>query len=83
MVSVRNNYSTPQQLHFSLPQGLCSGACILTCYSALIDKVIPEGIIRNRFADDHLLRKSFPASDTQKEKYTKEKLETTFMTIKS
>ena len=30
-----------------------------------------------------MLRKSFPASDTQKEKCTKEKLETTFATIKS
>ena len=33
--------------------------------------------------DDHLLRKSFPASDTQKEMCTKEKLENKFATIKS
>ena len=82
-VSIRNNYSTPQQLYFSVPQGSCSGANIFTCYRVLIDKVVPEDIIINGFADDHSLRKSFPASDTQKEKCNKEKLEATFGTIKS
>ena len=53
------------------------------CYSALMDKVIPEDIIINGFTNDHSLRKSFPASDRQKEKCTKEKLKATFATIKS
>ena len=48
-----------------------------------MDKVIPEDIIKNAFTDDHSLRKPFPTSDTQKEKWTKEKLENTFATIKS
>ena len=78
-----NNDSRPQQLHFSVPQGLCSRANIFTCYSTLLDKIIPEDIIINRFADDHSLRKSFPGSDTKKEKCTKEKLKATFVTIKS
>ena len=70
-VSIRNNYTRPQQLHFSMPEGLCSEANIFTCYSTLKDKVVPEDIIINGCANDHPLRKSFPASDTQKEKCTK------------
>ena len=64
-------------------QESCSRGNIFTCYSTLIDKVIPEDIIINEFVDDHLLRKSFPASDTQKEMCTKEKPENKFATIKS
>ena len=71
--SIGNNYSKPQQLHFSLPQGSCT----------LIDKVVPEDIMINGFADDHLLRKSFNAYDTKEGKHTKEKLESTIATIKS
>ena len=82
-VSIRNKYSRLQQLHFSVPKGLCSAANLFTCYSALIDKVVPEDIIIEGFPDDLSLRKSFPALDTQKEKHTKEKLEATFATIKS
>ena len=73
----------PEQLHFSVPQGSCSGANIFTCYSALTDKVVLEDIIINEFANDHSLRKSFPASDRQKEKCTKEKLKATFAKTKS
>ena len=82
-VGIGNKHSTAQQLLFSLPQGSCSGVNIFTCYNTLIDKVVPENIIINGFADDHSLRKSFPASDTQNEKCTKEKLENAFATIKS
>ena len=77
-VSIRNNYSKPQQLHFSVPQGSCSGVNIFACYSILIYKVVPEDIIINGFADDHLLRKSFLAYDTKEEKCTTEKIEATF-----
>ena len=78
---VRNNYSTPKHLHFSVPQGSCSGANIFTCYSALMDNVVLEDIIINGFANDHSLMKSFPASDRQKEKCTKEMLKATFAII--
>ena len=82
-VSILNKYTTTPQLLFSVPQGLCSRVNIFTCYSTLIDKVIPEHKIINGFTDDHLLRKSFSASDTQKEKCTEEQLENTFATKKS
>ena len=82
-VSIRNNYSKPQQLYFSVPQGSCSWANIFTCYSTLIDKVVPGDIMTNGFTDDHSLRKWFNASDTKEEKYIKEKPEATIATIKS
>ena len=66
-----------------MSQGLCSGANIFTCYSTLINEVIPEDKVINGFADDYSLRISFPASDTQKEKCTQENLKATFATIKS
>ena len=61
---------------------MCSGPNIFTCYSALIDKVIPEDIILNGFADNHSLRKSFPACDVKKQKSTQRKLEHTLPAIK-
>ena len=82
-VSIRNNYSKPQQLYFSVPQGSCSGANIFTCHSAPIDKAVPEDIMINGFANDHLLRKSFNVYDIKEEKHTKEKLNATIATIKS
>ena len=66
-----------------MPQESYSRGNIFTCYSTLIDKVVPQDILINGFTDDHSLRKLFPASDTQNEKCTNEKLEATFATIKS
>ena len=43
---------------------------------------MPEDIIVNVFADDHSLRKSFPASDLKKQKSTQRKLEHTLAVIK-
>ena len=42
-----------------------------------------EDIIVNGFADNHSLRKSFPASDLKKQKGTQRKLEHTLAAIKS
>ena len=82
-VCLGNKYSSIQQLPFGVPQGWCSGANIFTCYSPLIDKIVLEDIIVNRFADDHSLRKSFPPSDLKKQKSTQRKLEHTLAVIKS
>ena len=42
-----------------------------------------EDIIVNGFADEHSLRKSFPASDLEKQNSTQRKLEHTLTVIKS
>ena len=73
----------PQQLPFGVLQGSYSGANIFTCYSALIDKIVPADITINGFADDHSLRKSFPASDMGKQNSMQRNLEHTLAGIKS
>ena len=52
-VCISDEYSESQQLSFSMPQGSSCGAKIFTCYCALINKVVPESVIINSFADDH------------------------------
>ena len=49
----------PQQLHFSVPQGSCSGANLFTCYCLVTEQAVLKDITLNGFADDHSLKKSF------------------------
>ena len=58
-VKIGKDYSQPQQLHFSVPQGLCSGANVFTCYCSSIDQIVPKDITLNGFADDYSLSKSW------------------------
>ena len=81
-VKIGNDYSQPQQLHFSVPQGTCSGSNIFTCYCSLIEQVVLKDITLNGFADDHLLRKSFPAGNRTLEQQAKLRMEHTFSNIK-
>ena len=81
-VKIGKDYSQPQQLHFSVPQGSCSGANVFTCYCSSIDQIVPKDITLNGFADDHSLRKSFLAGDRIQEQQAKLKLENTFSNIK-
>ena len=82
-VCIGNEYTTPQKLPFGVPQGSCSGANIFMCYSAPIDKTVAADIPINGFADDHSLRKSFPAYDLGKQDSTQRKLKNTLAVIKS
>ena len=66
-VKIGKDYSQPQQLHFSVPQRSCSGANVFTCYCSSIDQIVPKDITLNGFADDHSLRKSFPAGNRMQE----------------
>ena len=81
-VKIRKDYPRPQQLHYSVPQGLCSGANVFTCYCSLIDQIVPKDITLNGFADDHSLRKSFPTDDRTQEQPAKHRMELTFSNIK-
>ena len=58
-VQIGKDYSQCQLLHFSMSQGLCSGANVFTCYCSLIYQVVPNDITLSGFADDHSLRKRF------------------------
>ena len=53
-VRIGKDYSHHQQLHFSVPQGSCSGANLFTCYCSLIDQVVPKDIIFSGFSDDNV-----------------------------
>ena len=64
-----------QKLSFGVPQGLCSGVNIFTCYCSLINKQVPESISINGFADDHSLQKTFKAGNKQQETTTKQLLD--------
>ena len=81
-VKIGKDYSQPQQLHFSVPQGSCSGANVFTCYCSFIDQIVPKDITLNGFADDHSLRKSFPAGNRTWEQQAKHRMELTFSNIK-
>ena len=65
-----------------MPQGLCSGANVFTCYCSSINQVVPKDITLNGFSDDHSLRKSFQASDRIQERQTKLKMEQIFNNIR-
>ena len=61
MVNINGKYSRLIDLEFSVLQGSCSGANLFTCYCSLITDSIPSSMTLSRFADDHSIRKSFPA----------------------
>ena len=82
-VKIGKDYSQPQQLHFSLPQGSCSGVNVFTCYCSLIDQIVSKDITLNGPADDHSLRKSFSASNRTQEQQAKHRMELTSATSKS
>ena len=82
-VCIGDEYSDSQKLSFGVPQGLCSGGNIFTCYCSLIDKEVPESISINGFADDHSLRATFKARNKQQEASTKQLLEDTFNKTKA
>ena len=52
-VCIDDEYSKSQKLSFSVPQGAYSGASIFTCYHDLMNKVVPDSVSINGFADDH------------------------------
>ena len=72
----------PQQLPFGVPQGSSSGANIFMCYSALLDKIVSADTTISGFADDHSLRKSFPASILRKQISMQREIEHTLAVIK-
>ena len=81
-VKIGKDYSQPQQLHFSVPQGLCSSANVFTCYCSLIDQIVPKDITLNGFANDHSLRKSFPAGNRTQEQQAKNRMKLTLSNIR-
>ena len=81
-VCIGDEYSESQQLSFSVPQGSSSWANILISYCALINKLVPDLVSINSFADDHSLWKTFKARNIWQETTIKQLLKDTFNSIK-
>ena len=78
---MNGNYSKLIDLIFSVPQGSCSQANLFTCYCSLVKDSIPSPMMLSGFADDHSLRKSFPAKCHTSEEYTINTMENTLTTM--
>ena len=80
-VCVKNCYSKPRSLQFSVPQGSASGANIFTAYCSSIQQVIPKDISLQGFADDHFIYKLMtPGKDDH---LVIQQLERTMITVKA
>ena len=78
-VCIERKYSKPKPLDFSVPQGTCSSANILTCF--LIGNIILHHTTINGFADDHSLRRIYKVPDKEHGIQSKSNLQSTFMNI--
>ena len=72
-VCIDGKYSESKNLIFSITQGLCSSASLLSCYCSLITTAIPNSLDINEFADDHSIRAKYKLSITTKAQETKKK----------
>ena len=80
-VNINGKYSKLKDLEFSVQQGSCSGANLFTCYCSLITDSMPSSMTLSGFADDHSIRKSFPAKCHAAEINTVSTMENTFTKI--
>ena len=74
--------SKEQDLDVSLPQGSCTGANLFNLYCSPLKDVVPTDLHLSGFADDHSIRRTFKAGNTQQEKATKDKIEACMLNIK-
>ena len=80
-VNINGKYSGSKNLEFRVPQGSCSGANLFTRYCSLITDSIPSCVTLSVFADDHSIRRSFPAKCHTAEKRTINTMENTLTKI--
>ena len=81
-VAVNGVYSKERNLEVSVPQGSCAGANIFNLYCSPLQDVVPEDLQLSGFADDHSVRKTFKAGNTNAERDTITKLEICLLNIK-
>ena len=60
---VNGQYSSEKYLDFSEPQGSCTGPVLYLSYASTMSDVIADDIILHLYADDHALKKAFPANN--------------------
>ena len=81
-VTVNGVYSKDRDLMVSVPQGSCAGANIFNLYCSPLQDVVPDNLQLSGFADDHSVRKTFKAGNTDEEITTIFKLESCLLSIK-
>ena len=82
-VKIRNKYSRPLDLTFSVPQGSCAGPVLYLAYASTLQEVIDPTISLYGYADDHAVCRSFKASDKISETETIKSLENCAIQIKN
>ena len=59
-VQVRETYSTPRELCFSVPQGSCAGPVFYTAYASTMGEVVKQFNVNTMgYTDDHSIYSSF------------------------
>ena len=81
-VTVNGAYSKDRDLTVSVPQGSCVGANIFNLYCSPLQDIVPDDLQLSGFADDHSIRKTFRAGNTNEEINTISKLESCLLSIK-
>ena len=81
-VTANGAYSKDRDLTVSVPQGSCVGANIFNLYCSPLQDIVPDGLQLSGFADDHSVRKTFKAGNTNEEIDTISKLESCLLSIK-
>ena len=62
-VNIRNEYSSRQNLPFSVPQGSCAGAQLFNLYCSSIQDILNQPLTLHGFADDHTVGNKFKPGD--------------------
>ena len=83
MVNVREAYSSNLELFCSVPQGSLGGPSVYTVYASTMQSVVWEETYLHGFADDHVLKKSFKASNRVTERDSVSSLESSMANVKT
>ena len=82
-VNIAKEYSKDISLTFSVPQGSCAGPVLYLVYASTLQEVIPGNFQLHGYADDHIFKCAFNASDRKAEIETVTSIESCAQDIKA
>ena len=74
-MNIRKEYSSSQDLPFSIPQGSCAGAQLFNWYCSSIQDIVGPPLTIHDFADDHTVGNKFKPGDCSDEARCMDELE--------
>ena len=80
-VKCGDNYSSVNDLHFSVPQGSCAGPSFYSMYASTLQYTIPDDVNIYGYADDHALLDAYVTDIPASENACVRKLEKTLTDI--